>query len=384
MRVYRHRALQSATRLLIKRGTVMKLFRKSNRCLVILTLYLLAHAGTASAEGIYVNCARNSGYYQYFDSATIQMGRDSKVGDVLGGWFSSPNATAWSCAPNSNYQQPVQFSVQGYPPYSALSSVNIDGKTYTVYNTVVKTGLGYVARWRYTINGKTTDWQPLTINAGGQQTHPESITVNYTGTRFYIGVDVQIRFIKTTTGLTAGAIPLFDPMYMRHLQTYNGASAPGDLTYMIAQFKAGNSSIISGGTCITPNVNVNLPESSVSQFNGPGSVAGRKAFNLAFNQCPAGLSSIGYSFAATTPVLDATNGVVATNATSTATGIGIQLLRGNTVPVTFGTVYQLDDYDSSIALGNYKVPMIAGLYQTGNQVTAGSVSSAITFTLIYK
>lgn len=354
------------------------------QCLSFGLLLLLGYGGSASAEGLYANCVRNSGYYQYFDTATVEVGKDSAVGDALGPWISSNNTTAWNCTPNSSYQQPIQFSVQGYPPYTTRNTIVVDGQTYMLYNTTVKTGLGYIVRWRYTLNGKTTAWQPLTIATGGQQTHSESISVYYSaGTKFYLGVDAQVRLVKTTAGLTSGAIPLFDPIYLRHLQTYNGTSAPGDTTYMIAEFKSGGATISSGGTCTTPNVNVNLPEASVSQFTGVGTVAGRKAFNLVFNQCPAGLSSIGYSFAATTPVVDAANGVVAPNATSTASGVGIQLLRDNNTPVTFGTVYLLDNYDAS-AKANYTVPMQAGLFQIGNFVTAGSANTAITFTLNYK
>jgi len=357
-------------------------FQQQCKHLLLGLLLIFGYGGAVCAEGLAVSCARNSGYYQFFDTATIEIGKDSAVGDVLGPWINSYNSTAWNCTPNSAYQQPVQFSVQGYPPYTTRNTIVVDGQTYMLYDTMVKTGLGYIVRWRYTLNGKTTNWQPLTIGTGGQQTHPESITVNYSGNRFYLGVDAQVRFVKTTTGLTAGAIPLFDPIYLRHLQTYNSIALPGDLTYMIAQFKSGGT-IASGGTCTTPNVNVDLPEASVGQFNGVGSVAGRKAFELAFNQCPAGLASIGYSFAATTQVLDAANGVVAPNATSSAGGVGIQLLRGNNLPVTFGTIYLLDNYDSS-AKANYRVPMQAGLFQVGNTVTAGTANTAITFTLNYK
>ncbi|MNN54721.1 hypothetical protein D3C81_1695540 [compost metagenome] len=96
----------------------------------------------------------------------------------------------------------MQFSVQGYPPYTTRNTIVVDGQTYMLYNTTVKAGLGYIVRWRYTLNGKTTNWQPLTIGTGGQQTHPETITVNYSGNRFYLGVDAQVRFVKTTTAFT--------------------------------------------------------------------------------------------------------------------------------------------------------------------------------------
>lgn len=36
------------------------------------------------------------------------------------------------------------------------------------------------------------------------------------------GVDVQTRFVKTGENLTSGRIPLFDPIYYNHYQSYNG------------------------------------------------------------------------------------------------------------------------------------------------------------------
>lgn len=49
----------------------------------ILVLHLLAFAGAigyARADGTWVNCTRTSGYYQYFDSTTVQVGKDAAVG----------------------------------------------------------------------------------------------------------------------------------------------------------------------------------------------------------------------------------------------------------------------------------------------------------------
>lgn len=105
-------------------------------------LLMFSYGGVASAEGLAVSCARNSGYYQFFDTATIEIGKDSAVGDVLGPWINSYNSTAWNCTPNSAYQQPVQFSVQGYPPYTTRNTIVVDGQTYMLYNTTVKAGLG--------------------------------------------------------------------------------------------------------------------------------------------------------------------------------------------------------------------------------------------------
>ncbi|PBI78095.1 hypothetical protein A9993_25015 [Rahnella victoriana] len=37
------------------------------------------------AEGRWVDCNRTNGVYQYFASTVIQVGKDAKEGDLLGG-----------------------------------------------------------------------------------------------------------------------------------------------------------------------------------------------------------------------------------------------------------------------------------------------------------
>ncbi|WP_421081431.1 fimbrial protein, partial [Serratia fonticola] len=91
-----------------------------------------------------------------------------------------------------------------------------------------------------------------------------------------------------------------------------------------------------------------------------------------------------YSFAPTTSVANAANGVVVLNSNSTATGVGMQLLLTPTTPVTFGTTYPLTSYDPAVSNGNYTLPLYAALYQTATAVTPGLVNSSITFTASYK
>ncbi|TDS97871.1 hypothetical protein EDF78_101246 [Rahnella sp. BIGb0236] len=213
------------------------------------------------AEGSWVDCNRTNGVYQYFASTVIQVGKDAKVGDLLGGWMTSSNPTAWTCAQRNTAQTiSPQMAVLGYPPYPIWNAISTEGQTYSVYNTTVKSGLGYVSRWRYTVKGQTSVWYPLTVAPGIFQIPAELFPVTYdSGKSFNVGVDVQIRFVKTATSLSAGPTPLFDPMYMRHYQTYGGASEQGSGTYMIAQFANGAAIIATGGTCTTPNVDVTLP-----------------------------------------------------------------------------------------------------------------------------
>lgn len=351
-------------------------------------LALIALCGYARADGTWVNCNRTNGYYQYFDSTTVQVGKDAAVGDLLGSWLSSYNPTAWTCNHVSTYQSyTVPMAVQGYPPYTVWGSMQVDGQTYNVYNTAVKTGLGYIARWRYTVKGQTSDWVPLTVANGVYQTPSQLFSVTYDSSTpsWNLGVDVQIRFVKTSTALTAGSTAVFDPMYMRHYQIYNSSSSTGGGTYMIADFLAGGLVIsTTGGTCTTSDVTVNLPAVSRSNFTNIGYTAARTDFNLNFTKCPAGLASINYLFTPTTAIIDNTNGVFAMSSASTASGVGIQLLTDQDIPLSFNTSYLLANYDASKSNANYAVPLRAGLYQTANSVSSGSVNGSVTFTLSYK
>ena len=356
----------------------------------IIPIIVLAFTGlcsTAHADGTWVNCTRTSGYYQYFDSTTIQVGKDAAVGDLLGTWLTSSNPAAWTCLHNSSYQSyTVPMAVQGYPPYTIWGTTSVDGQSYNVYNTAVKTGLGYIARWRYTVKGLTSDWYPLKVANGVYQTPPQLFNVSYdTSASWNIGVDVQIRFVKTATTLTAGSTSVFDPMYMRHYQIYNSSESVGSGTYMIADFQAGGLVIsTTGGTCTTSDVNVTLPPVSRSDFTNVGYTAARTDFNLNLTKCPAGLASISYLFTPTTSIVNNATGLFALDSNATASGVALQLLTDQDVPINFNTAYLLSAYDSSKSDANYSVPLRAGIYQTDNNVSSGSVSGAVTFTLSYK
>jgi len=351
---------------------------------------LALSACAAHADGYWADCVRDASssghiYYQYFGSATIFVNRDSQVGDPIGPWLTAPNPTAWRCTPLPLLQSAgtAQLTVQGYPPYAREGTVNVDGQTYALYRTNDPT-LSYVARWRFTVKGQASDWQPLTISTGGQQTPPVSFPISYdNGQPFAVGADVQIRLYRRQSAVLPAMVTIFDPMYLRHLQTDGNLTSVGGLTYRIAQVLPNTVALVSGGTCTTPDVNVVFPPVALSAFSGIGSTTATRPFNLAFNNCPAGYQSIGYSFAPTTSVLNAAQGVVALASSSTATGIGIQLAKGDGTPVTFGTVYPLAGYDPTRA-GSYTVPMQASLYQTEPTVSPGTVRSSVTFTLDYK
>ena len=174
-------------------------------------------------------------------------------------------------------------------------------------------------------------------------------------------------------------------MYMRHYQVYNSSNSVGSGTYMIAEFLAGGLNIsTTGGTCTTSDVSVNLPAVGRSDFTGVGYTAARTDFNLNFTKCPAGLASISYLFTPTTSIVNNANGLFALDSSSTASGVALQLLTDQDIPITFNTAYLLSAYDPTKSNANYSVPLRAGIYQTASDVSSGSLSGAVTFTLSYK
>jgi len=351
------------------------------------SLLLFGLAANAHADGTWDNCVRaDGGVYQYFQSGTVSLGRDAAVGDVVGPWFIASKSPAWTCTRNQGYGgAPVQVSVQGYPPYTRRGTLDFEGSTYGYYAYAASTALSYIVRWRAIVDGVPTAWTPLTIAAGGQQNSAGSVTVTKAvGATYSISVETQMRFVKQSAALTAGFRPgLADPIYVRHYQQVGAGNSAGSGTYRISQMQSGTATFEGGGTCTTPDVTVDLGTTPVASFAGIGTTAARTPFNLSFQNCPAGLASIDYSFTATTSVLNATNGVVALDSSATAKGVGIQLLTGAGNAVQFGTSYPLTAYNPN-QKASYTVGMQAGYYQTAASVSAGSARTGVSFTVTYK
>jgi major type 1 subunit fimbrin (pilin) len=141
---------------------------------------------------------------------------------------------------------------------------------------------------------------------------------------------------------------------------------------------------INVAACETPNVSVNMGRHMRAQFSGVGYTTPTVAFDVSINACPAGiLTTIQYQFIPVNAVIDANNGLLALDSTSTAAGIALQLKDGNDAPLKFNTPYTLAGY-SKAAGGSYKVPLKAAYRQTAPTITPGSANAALTFTMTYQ
>ncbi|PHI29740.1 P pilus assembly protein, pilin FimA [Budvicia aquatica] len=359
---------------------------------MVLLLVVLGGLGVSHythAAGNAMDCDYTGTYYIFGPSTTLRVPPNTAVGDTIGSWITFP-ASGWQCKIlSTSMNDSVKAGIGLYSPYSIDRTIDIDGSSHSVFSYTGKAGLGYALRFRATGAGFSSDWKPMNGYSAANMVYSSPLLgpIPYNNSSaFNLNVEVQIRFVKTATTLTTGWAAAFDPAYAYNYRTYNNGTSNGTeiFRYRLLQFPERSLNIqLMTQTCTTPDVTVNLPDVGINQFKGIGDVKGLKAFNLNFNNCPGGLEGIHYKFGATSSVLNAANGVVALDSSSTAKGVGVLLRSQSNMPITLNTEYTLSGYNAS-SIQSYTVPMNAGIYQTENTVKSGTVKGAFTFTLIYK
>lgn len=138
-------------------------------------------------------------------------------------------------------------------------------------------------------------------------------------------------------------------------------------------------------SCETPDVDVQLGRHMTTEFAGPGYTSAPVDFQVKLNSCEPGMNRIRYRIDPATMVSNATQSVVALDGTSTASGVGVQLLvsAGNPHPLGTGTDQVLSGYIPGTG-GSYTIPMKARYYQTDPAVTTGTANTVMTFTMSYE
>lgn len=123
-----------------------------------------------------------------------------------------------------------------------------------------------------------------------------------------------------------------------------------------------------------------------SNFKGRGSVTAERNFDITLN-CRAGVGVRNIVYlrmdATKDPAAVGDDGVlqITQGGTSNATGVGIQIVDGNSrTPVKFGD----DALVGESKDGDYVLPYTARYFQTGERVTPGQANGTATFTVIYK
>ncbi|KQW61452.1 fimbrial protein [Variovorax sp. Root411] len=195
---------------------------------------------------------------------------------------------------------------------------------------------------------------------------------------FGVGTQFQVELIKTAAATGNG--PLASGTYTRYYGDGDGVS-------MLTTVLSGN-----GITIVTPSCSVDLGSRNISvqfgrvpqsNFKGRGSTTGDRNFNIKLN-CQAGqnMQNSVYLRMDATPDPSNERGVlkITQDGTGTATGVGIQVMDNQSLPVKFGEDAPIGPSKD----GDYVLPYTARYYQTGDKVTPGRADGTATFTLDYK
>lgn len=340
---------------------------------VAMGMLLLALSGHVWAQA---TCTGNAESFTIQMPTQITVPRNAPVGTLLSGWMSSSANQNWfNCTVKS--KSTVVDVARTVTLTKSAVTISDGGVTYAVLNTNVP-GVGVAVGFRAYFNGT---WFPVfdlgTPSQGFGQY--DGYGNSYTNITIATGGQLLVRLVKTgpiTPGTTSGRV------------FANGAvvTTPGNpyvVTYPLKSFSM-TPTIVTVLACTTPDVTVSMGSYKSSAFTGKGSSTNPVSFNVALNNCPAGMTKIQYQFDASGGVTDMTNGVIALNGgASAATGIGLKLMNSSNTALKFGTQYLLSGYNGATG-GTYTIPLKAAYYQTATSVTPGTANAIMTFTMTYQ
>lgn len=200
-----------------------------------------------------------------------------------------------------------------------------------------------------------------------------------------VSLDVPYQIVKTSDSMTPS----------KSLRNYVYPFSVGSLVegsdqiFQFTNIKTGIT--VKDQTCsVAGDTNQNVPLGSYTTHPSSGLGAGigqtsaATAFNIQLN-CEALLSGnfdVMMQFDGDAPSGLSDAGVVALNTTSTASGVGVQILNENQQPIALATPFNVASYPLSSAL--ITVPLYARYYQTAAKINPGTANAVATYTLSYQ
>ena len=355
--------------------------------LIILIVALLA---TPTAHAYYeCSGALNSLVVQL--PATINVPPGLGRGAAITDWSSPVTLTGFTCATDS--KRPSAYQLYKLARPTNLRPTNLywhwNELEYTVYETGTP-GIGVVLDWRSgTANGVCFSSGDLGTKIRQQyaNAYPPKpwygAGCNSVGGVDYVGgASFRARLILTgpvqagrLPSLVVGETAVFIGSEGDSRGTWDSAVARGLLVV--------SASRVSVASCAIAAPNVRLPTIPLNALTHEGAVGGSVPVSITLTNCPAGLAELTYTLESVGATSAAAQGLLANKASSTATGVRVQITDSEQSPVTLGTAYPVPGYNR-LSGGGASIALLARYYQTGDRPTAGSVDAQMTYTLQYR
>lgn len=300
--------------------------------------------------------------------------------------FSSLGLSISSAVPVGTVVYSGSFTVQFQCALDNLQQF-VDGLTSEVYfkrKAIAEGTLGY-GLTIYTGYGGDMAAEPVSV-ATGQTISTYALTSGGTvGAYTDVSLTVPFEIVRTSASMTSSNslrsyVNVFDV----------GSFVTGtDLKFYFTNIKSGIT--VKDETCSVAgdtNKSVPLGSYSVSKSSGLGAGIGQTSnmtpFNVQLN-CESLLSGsfdvmMQFDGDAVSGLSDI--GVMALNSSSTASGVGVQILNENQQPVALATPFNVASYPLSAAL--ITVPLYARYYQIKDTVGPGSANAVATYTISYQ
>lgn len=354
-----------------------------------LALFALLLLGVQSAWAA-SNCSGGGTTTTVTMPATITVPRDAPAGTVLVPWVISGSIGTFTC----------DFSVESVGTFAlpTLSGGSLSAQTYDVgpgpgpssykvYQTQVP-GIGIAVAFNAFAAGcGYMTWKDMLTPDGGTRPLP---WVGWGCTNqegppgtVVLGGQFAVAVIKTGPVSTAGVIG-GDTIGQATLGVNPGSGFVMDLPGTVRDMLNMSPVAIVPSACTTPDVVVALGKHMQTEFTGVDSTSRATSFSISLNGCPAGMTGIEYRIDPVTTVVNNAQSVVALDGSSSARGVGVQLLDSTgTAPFPLGQWTRFNEYDPATG-GSYSIPLKARYYQTDASIGVGTANTSMTFTMTYE
>lgn len=346
-----------------------KYFRKMNNAFITMVtafIFIMLSANVQADDNVTLLCKRiNTDEAVDFSSLALTVSSAVPVGTVV---YSGSFTVNFQCAMDDIMQYKDQLI----------------GEVYFKRKVIDEGTLGY-GLTIYTGYGGDMSGEAASIATGNSIAGYALTSGGTVGNYTEVTLTVPFEIVRTSTSMSSSN------SLRNYVNVFDVGSfvAGTDLKFYFTNIKSGIT--VKDETCsVAGNINksVALGSYSVSKSSGLGSGIGQSSNMIPFDiqlNCESLLSG---SFDVMMQLDgDAVSGlsdigVIALNSSSTASGVGVQILNENQQPVALASPFNVASYPLSAAL--ITVPLYARYYQIKESVGAGSANAVATYTISYQ